>query len=120
MAEALQREKRGMELDPFARSDASGCALIRTRRFYAALNEARIRINAMPKNPDLHYFISCAYFFIGMKREPEHESERYLHLADEKDLLAEKRVYRRGGFQGACGCLHGAQRRDYSLSGRKL
>ncbi len=73
--------------------------LIRARQFDAALNEARVRSDAQPNNPDLHELLSTAYFFKGMEKEAEEESERALQFADEKDLLAEHvHVYRRGGL----------------------
>jgi Flp pilus assembly protein TadD len=98
--EALQEEKKAMELDPFARPWALGYALIRARQFDAALNEARVKSDAQPNNPDLHDLLSQAYVFKGMEKEAEEESERALQLAGEKDLLAEQvQVYRRGGFR---------------------
>ena len=99
MDEAVQEEKKMMELDPFAKPFALGFALIRARRFGAALNEARIRSGAQPNNAGLHYLLSYAYFFNGMEKESEEESERYLQLAGEKDQLAEQvQAYRRGGL----------------------
>ena len=98
--EALQEEKKAMELDPFARPWALGYALLRARQFDAALNEARVRSDAQPNNPDLHDLLSQAYVFKGMEKEAEEESERALQLAGEKDLLAEHvQVYRQGGFR---------------------
>jgi len=99
MDEAVQEEKKMMELDPFAKPFALGFALIRARQFGAALNEARIRSGAQPNNAGLHYLLSYAYFFNGMEKESEEESERYLQLAGEKDQLAEQvQAYRRGGL----------------------
>jgi TolB-like protein/DNA-binding winged helix-turn-helix (wHTH) protein len=98
MDEALQEEKKAMELDPFGRSWALGVALIRARQFDAALNELRLRSDAEPNNADLHDLLSSAYFLKGMEKEAEKESERYLQLAGEKDQLAKQvEVYRRGG-----------------------
>ena len=100
MDEALQEQRKAMELDPFARPDSLGYALIRMRQFDAALNEARIRRDVQPNNADVHYLLSYAYFYKGMEREAEEELERYLQLAGEKDLLAEQvQIYRRGGFR---------------------
>jgi hypothetical protein len=97
--EAVQEEKRTMELDPFAKPFVLGFALIRARQFGAALNEARIRSDAQPNNASLHQLLSYAYFFKGMEKESEEESERYLQLAGEKDRLAEQvQAYRRGGL----------------------
>jgi TolB-like protein/DNA-binding winged helix-turn-helix (wHTH) protein len=100
MDEALQEEKKAMELDPFARPWAVGYALIRARQFDAALNHARILCDAQPNNADLHDLLASAYFVKGMEKESEEESERSLQLAGEKDELAEQiQVYRHGGFR---------------------
>jgi TolB-like protein/DNA-binding winged helix-turn-helix (wHTH) protein len=99
MDEAVQEEKKTMELDPFAKPFALGFALIRARQFDAALNEARIRSDAQPNNAGLHLLLSYAYFFKGMEKASEEESEHYLQLAGEKDRLAEQvQAYRRGGL----------------------
>lgn len=97
--EAVQEEKKMMELDPFAKPFVLGFELIRARQFGAALNEARIRSNAQPNNAGLHLLLSYAYFFKEMEKESEEESERYLQLAGEKDrLAAQVQAYRRGGL----------------------
>jgi TolB-like protein/DNA-binding winged helix-turn-helix (wHTH) protein len=98
--EALQEQRKATELDPFVRPWALGYALLRARQFDAALNEARIRSDAQPNDADLHSLLSDAYFFKGMEKESEEESERYLQLAGEKDqLVRQVQVYRRGGFR---------------------
>ena len=98
MDEALQEEKKAMELDPLSEPDAVTFILIRMRNFDAALNEARIRSDAQPNDADLHEVLSEAYFLKGMEKESEAESERALQLAGEKDQLAERvRAYHGGG-----------------------
>ena len=100
MNEALQEQRKAMELDPFARPYQLGYALIRMRQFDAALNEARIRRDVQPNNADVHYLLFYVYLYKGMEKESEEELERYLQLAGEKDQLAEQvQVYRRGGFR---------------------
>lgn len=99
MDEAVREEKKTMELDPFAKPWVLSFALIRARQFDGALNEARLRSVAQPNNASLHYLLSYAYFFKGMKRESEEESERELQLSGEKDRLAEQvQAYRHGGL----------------------
>ena len=100
MDEALQEQRKAMELDPFAEPDELGWTLIRARRFDAALDEARIRTEAQPGNADLHDLLSAAYYYKGMEKESEQESERALTLAGEKEVAAaEQRAFRRGGSQ---------------------
>jgi TolB-like protein/DNA-binding winged helix-turn-helix (wHTH) protein len=98
--EALQEEKKAMELDPMARSWALVVALMRLRQFDAALNQARILSQARPNDAFLHSILSEAYFLKGMEKESEQESERYLELAGKKDQLAKRvQIYRRGGLR---------------------
>ena len=102
MDEALQEQRKAMELDPFTEPGGLGWMLIRARKFDAALNEARIRIEAQPSNADLHDLLSAAYYYKGMAKESEQESERALTLFGEKELAAaEQRAFRRGGSQAA-------------------
>ena len=100
MDEALQEEKKAMELDPLSEPDGTTFVLLRMRNFDAALNEARIRSEAQPNNGGLHEVLSEAYFFKRMDKESEAESEQALQLAGEETQLAEQvEVYRRGGFR---------------------
>jgi TolB-like protein/DNA-binding winged helix-turn-helix (wHTH) protein len=99
--EAVQEERKAIEVDPFARPRALGFALLRAHQLDAALNEARIRVDGQPNDADVHYLLSCAYFYKGMLKESEEESERFLQLSGDKDQLAEQiRAYRQGGFRG--------------------
>ena len=101
MDEALQEEKKAMELDPLSEPDALVFVLIRMRQFDAALSEARARSDAEPNDADLHEVLSSVYSLKGMEKESEEESERALQLAGKKDQLAEQiRAYRHGGVRG--------------------
>ena len=98
--EASRKEKKAAELEPFARSWRLIPALLRLRQFDAALNQARILADGQPNSAMLHYVLAEAYFYKGMEKESEEESERYLQLTGDKDQLAEQvQVYRRGGFR---------------------
>ncbi len=100
MDEALQEQRKAIELDPFAKPWALGYALLRARQFDAALSEARLRSEAQPNNADLHDLLSQVLFSKGMDKEAEEEDERAMQLRGEKELLAEQvHVYRRGGFR---------------------
>jgi TolB-like protein/DNA-binding winged helix-turn-helix (wHTH) protein/Flp pilus assembly protein TadD len=102
MDEALQEEKKAMELDPFSNPDGLIWVLIRMRRFEAAVNEARVRSDAQPNIADLHDGLAAAYFFNKQEREWEAESERSLQLTGDKHHLAQRlEAYQRGGFRGA-------------------
>src|SRR5207247_9604507 len=79
-AEALQEQKKAMELDPFARRWELASALIRARRYEAALNEARLRSEAYPSDADLHGFVCMAYSLLGREEEGAQACEAYLWL----------------------------------------
>lgn len=101
MDEALQEDRKAMDIDPLSDPSALIYLLIRMRRFDAALGEARARSDAEPQNPDLHDILSEAYFCKGMEKESEQESERALQLEGKKDELTEQiRAYRHGGMRG--------------------
>ncbi len=98
MDEALQEEKKAMELDPFSNPDGLVWVFIRMRRFDAAVNEAHVRSDAQPNNVDLHEVLAAAYFSNKQEKEWEAESERALQLAGDKDRLAQRvHVYQTGG-----------------------
>jgi TolB-like protein/DNA-binding winged helix-turn-helix (wHTH) protein len=97
--EALQEQRKAMELDPLTSPDGPGWTLIHARQFDAALSEARIRVEAQPNNADVHALLSVAYLFKGMEKESEQESERSLQIMGENELAAqEQRAFHRGGF----------------------
>ena len=97
--EALQEQRKAMELDPITSPDGPGWTLIHARQFDAALNEARMRVEAQPNNADLHALLSAAYLYKGMEKESEQESQRNLQIMGDKELAAEEqRAFRRGGF----------------------
>ena len=98
--EALQEEKKAMELDPFARPCELTRALIHARRFDAALNEARLRAEAQPDNSCTHGYLSDAYWYKGMEKEAAQELEISFQLGGEKEsAIAVHQAYAQGGFQ---------------------
>ena len=74
-----------MELDPFARPWVLSLALIQTRQFDAALNEARLRSQAQPDNAAMHDILAAAYWHKGMEREAAQEWETSAQLASKKE-----------------------------------
>lgn len=60
-----QEHKKSMELDPYARPWTLALALIQTRRFDAALNEARLRSEAHPDSSRLHGLLFCGLLAQG-------------------------------------------------------
>jgi TolB-like protein/DNA-binding winged helix-turn-helix (wHTH) protein len=98
--EALQQEKEGTELDPFARPGAMALALIHAHRFDAAINEARLRIAAQPDNAQLHDMLRSAYMHSGMEKETAEQWETVLQLSGDKEgALAVHKAFTRGGLE---------------------
>lgn len=98
--DALQEQKKAMELDPFARPWAMIFALIHARRFDAALAEGRMRAEAQPNNPDVRGFLSDVYMYKGMEKDAAQEMEISLQLQGEKEAAtAVRQAYVRGGMR---------------------
>lgn len=99
--ESVQEEKKGMDLDPFARPWALGCALIRARHFDAALEESRLRSDVVPYDPFLRILLSFAYIYKGMDKEAAKAWERSLVLFNEKEAAdAARQAFDHGGLMG--------------------
>jgi TolB-like protein/DNA-binding winged helix-turn-helix (wHTH) protein len=98
--ESVQEEKKGMDLDPFARPWALGYALIRARRFDAALEESRLRSDGVPNDPILRSLLSSAYIYKGMDKEAAEAWERALVLSNEKEAGdATRQAFDHGGIK---------------------
>jgi hypothetical protein len=95
--EAVAEQKRGMEIDPFARPWALGLALIRARHFDAAISELRMRAEAQPTD-DLHFLLADVYWQKGMRKEYAQEVEKgYLAQNDKDSVAAIRRALAAGG-----------------------
>jgi len=98
--EAVQEEKKAMDLNPFARPWGLAMILIHARRFDEALAEARLRTDTQPGDPGVHEFLSEVYFFKGMEKESIEENATSLQLAGEKgSAFALRKAYARGGYK---------------------
>jgi len=104
--EALQEQKKAMELDPFARRWVLASALIRARQYEAALNEARLRSEAYPNDADLHGFLCMAYWHMGREKEAAQEWETSLQrVGDKASALAVREAFGRGGMKAVADIL---------------
>ena len=98
--EAVNEQKKAMELDPFARPWELSYALMRARQFDAALNEARLRSQAQPDNASLRQALSAAYWLKGMEKEAAQELEISHQLAGETQAArAVHEAFQRGGMK---------------------
>jgi TolB-like protein/DNA-binding winged helix-turn-helix (wHTH) protein len=97
--EAIEEQKRGMSIDPFARPWALGYAYYHARRYEDALNELRLCIAAQSSDPNCHVFLSDVYHFLGRDNEAIAELEQSLPLLGKKDAVpVVQRAFERGGF----------------------
>ena len=114
--EALQQQKEGMALDPFARPGAMALALIHARKFDAAINEARLRIEAQPDSEQLHNMLHSAYMHSGKEKEAAEQWEAMLQLSGNKEgALAVHDAFARGGLKA----VHEWQLRGLMQQARK-
>ena len=96
--EALQEEKRAVELDPFARSWGLGRCYIQLRQFDAAIGELRMQSVARPDSAAVHQFLALAYRLKGMGKEAQQEFEKKLELEHNPEgAAAARRIYAKGG-----------------------
>jgi TolB-like protein/DNA-binding winged helix-turn-helix (wHTH) protein len=96
--EALQEEKRAVELDPFARSWGLAKCYIQMRQFDAAIGELRMQSLARPDDSVVHAFLALAYRLKGMAKESQQEFEKKLQLQHNPEgAAAARRIYAKGG-----------------------
>ena len=99
--EAIQEQRKAIELDPFARPWELAYALMRARQFDAALSEARLRSQAQPDKASLHYALGAAYWYKGMEKEAAQEWEMSYQLGgDTKTARSIRQAFQRGGAKG--------------------
>lgn len=100
--EAVQEQRKAMELDPFARPWAMALALIGAHQYDAAVQDARFRSEAQPDHAGLHWILSVAYGAEGMEKESVQEWEKTLDFGGHADLAADlRRAFAQGGYRGA-------------------
>lgn len=96
--EALQEEKRSLEIDPFSRPFALGRAYIYMRQYDAAINDLRARADVQPQNSGIELELWEAYRDKGMEKEAaQHEEKAYLLWGVKKWADAIRHAFERGG-----------------------
>jgi TolB-like protein/DNA-binding winged helix-turn-helix (wHTH) protein len=96
--EALQEQKRATDLDPFARSWGLGHGYLQLRQFDAAISELRMRADAFPNEPWIHFNLYAAYWYKGMWNDAEREREQGLKLYGQPEAAeAARQAFARGG-----------------------
>ncbi len=96
--EAVQEDRKSMELDPRIRPWALGYMLLRTRQFDAGIAELRARAEVQPDDFFIHEMLSELYWHNGMAAESIQE---YVRNSAPKSAAELEAAFRRGGAQGA-------------------
>jgi TolB-like protein/DNA-binding winged helix-turn-helix (wHTH) protein len=97
--EALAEQKRAMDIDPFERVWGMGRAYIQAREFDRAILELRLRAEALPTDPGLHWLLSRAYWQKNMSKESQQELEEMLRLENPARAESARKAYAEGGEQ---------------------
>ena len=98
--EAIEAEKKAMELDPFERPFALAFTYFLARQYDAAINEARLRLETRPDDISLHWALWEAYRRKGAEKEAAQELEKLLLLQGwTNSAAAIHRQFERGGYK---------------------
>lgn len=98
--EAIELEKKAMELDPFQRPYGMALALANARRYDAAIDDVRSRREGTPRSTGLHWVLSESYRRKGQLKEAAQEWGTALLLAGNKEEAANvRRTDEEGGFK---------------------
>jgi TolB-like protein/DNA-binding winged helix-turn-helix (wHTH) protein len=98
--EAIEAEKKAMELDPFERPFALAFTYFLARQYDAAINEARLRLETRPDDIILHWALWEAYRRKGAEKEAAEELEKLVLLQGwTNSAAAIHRQFERGGYK---------------------
>jgi tetratricopeptide (TPR) repeat protein len=99
--EAVEAQRKSQELDPFARPGSLGYVLSCAGRYAEAEDEYRLKAEALPREPDLHYRLAELYRVQGREKESMNEFSETLRLEGAKELAAQvQAAYARNGNHG--------------------
>jgi TolB-like protein len=97
--EAIAAQKKGTELDPFARPWALAAILYVARQFDSCLVEAKLRSETYPHDPSLHSAKSDCFRAKGMTRQSVEELiAMYKDSGDLRSASAVSRAFNHGGI----------------------
>ncbi|WP_433972312.1 winged helix-turn-helix domain-containing tetratricopeptide repeat protein [Tunturiibacter lichenicola] len=98
-SEAIESEKKAMELDPFERPFGMALALSSARQYDAAIDDVRSRLEATPQDAMLHWMLCDTYRRKGQLEKAVQEWETASLLSGDKKEAAEIRsTYEKGGY----------------------
>ncbi len=97
--EAIEAERKAMELDPFERPWALVLAYDEARRYDAALEEARLHMETDAGSTDLLWVTADTWRSKGSGKEAAESWEKFFTaLGDSQSAAAIQRAYRAGGY----------------------
>jgi TolB-like protein/DNA-binding winged helix-turn-helix (wHTH) protein len=100
-AEAIDVEKKAMEIDPFSRPYALAGFYVGARQFDAAIKEVQLRLEANPNNPDLVILEADTWRRMGKYKEAVDAWARWHILTgDSQSAVNLRRAWDRGGARG--------------------
>jgi TolB-like protein/DNA-binding winged helix-turn-helix (wHTH) protein/Tfp pilus assembly protein PilF len=98
-AEAIESEKKAMEIDPFERPWALALAYMVARQYDAALDDVQLRLKTNPRDPDSLWLMMDIYRRKGMHAEQvEAWAKWHEATGDPKSAANLRRAYQQGGF----------------------
>jgi TolB-like protein/DNA-binding winged helix-turn-helix (wHTH) protein len=98
--EAIEAEKKAMELDPFERTFGLALTYNWARQYDAAINEAGLRLETRPDDITLHWILWEAYRRKGAEKEAAQELEKLLLLqGKETSAVAVRHKFEQGGYK---------------------
>jgi TolB-like protein/DNA-binding winged helix-turn-helix (wHTH) protein len=96
--EAIETERRSMEIDPFANPWGMAYAFLKARRFDDAITDAKQRVEVHP-DPRLWFILSEAYRGKHMDKESEQALEKALVLWNNPTVEPIHQAFERGGHK---------------------
>jgi TolB-like protein/DNA-binding winged helix-turn-helix (wHTH) protein len=98
--EAIDAQKKAIELNPYIRPWALPRAFLWARQYDAALQDALPRLEATPDIDFLNYMVARIYYAKKMDKQAAHFYEKSLLLSnDSKSAASIKRAYQQGGYR---------------------
>jgi TolB-like protein/DNA-binding winged helix-turn-helix (wHTH) protein len=101
--EAIESEKKAMELDPFQRPFAMGLAYFSVRQYDAAINDARQRLETQPEDASFHWILCESYRRKGELKEAAQEWEKIMLLLGDQgegiSAMTIRRAFEKGGYK---------------------
>ncbi len=99
--EAIENEKKGMEINPFERPWGMVHTYTSARQFDAAIEDGRLRLKGYPTDRSLLYMMTEAYRRKGMYKEAVEAWVQFHEVIGDRESAAElKSAYDTGGYRG--------------------